>query len=230
VGIIVLPKTLTAHTDAVAADVMANFNKLLALVNGQLDSENIAASLRQRLWETGDLKLTARAAAPEGWLLCDGAAVSRSTYAALFAAIGTTYGAGNGTTTFNLPDYRGRVPLGVDGAAGRLSANDALGNVGGAETVTMTEAQMPLHHHFIFFNTGGQSQSHAHTLPFFTQNRHEGSGFAYSSVDPGGNTIGSFGNNVDHVHLVSGDTDSRGGGQAHPNLQPYQVCNVLIKI
>lgn len=83
----------------------------------------------------GDLKPTALGGGfPTGWLLCDGSAISRTTFATLFAAIGTTFGAGNGTTTFNVPDLRGRVPVGVDGAAGRLSANDALGQSGGEET------------------------------------------------------------------------------------------------
>lgn len=69
--------------------------------------------------------------APSGWLLCDGSAVSRTTYAALFAAIGTTYGTGNGSTTFNLPDLRGRVAAGKDNmgstAANRLTAASAAG-------------------------------------------------------------------------------------------------------
>ena len=63
---------------------------------------------------TGEGKLWFTATAPTGWLLCDGSAVSRTTYADLFAVIGQTYGAGDGTT-FNLPDFRGRVPAGPDG-------------------------------------------------------------------------------------------------------------------
>ena len=63
--------------------------------------------------EAGDLKVSARATPSAGWLLCDGAAVSRSTYSALFAAIGTSYGAGDGASTFNVPDFRGRTIVGV---------------------------------------------------------------------------------------------------------------------
>lgn len=87
----------------------------------------------------GTLQATARSSAPTGFLLCDGAAVSRSTYSALFSAIGTTYGTGNGSTTFNVPDLRGRVPVGVDGSAGRLSASDALGNSAGEEVHVLTD-------------------------------------------------------------------------------------------
>lgn len=71
---------------------------------------------------------------PTGWLLCDGSAVNRTTYAELFAKIGTAHGTGDGSTTFNLPDYRGRFLRGVDGAAGRdpgASSRTAM-NTGGA--------------------------------------------------------------------------------------------------
>src|SRR5690242_494962 len=60
----------------------------------------------------GVLAMFGAASAPTGWLLCDGTAVSRATYATLFGVIGTTYGTGDGSTTFNLPDFRGRVPAG----------------------------------------------------------------------------------------------------------------------
>lgn len=79
------------------------------------------------------------AAAPTGWLVCDGSAVSRTTYASLFTAIGTTYGAGNGTTTFNLPDLRGRMVAGYS-AAGHADVA-TLGNTDG----TALAARRPKH-------------------------------------------------------------------------------------
>lgn len=92
---------------------------------------------------TGSLKEFAQSTAPAGWLECDGSAVSRSTYAALFTAIGTTYGTGDGSTTFNLPDARGRVLRGWDHGAGRdagrafgSSQEDALQNIVGTLAVT----------------------------------------------------------------------------------------------
>lgn len=85
------------------------------------------------------------AAAPAGWLLCDGAAVSRSTYAGLFAAIGTTWGVGDGSTTFNVPDLRGRAPIGVGTGAG-LTARALAAQVG-AETHQLTINEMPAHTH-----------------------------------------------------------------------------------
>ena len=95
----------------------------------------------------------AAATAPSGWLLCFGQAVSRSTYATLFAVISTTYGIGDGSTTFNLPDLRGRAVFGDDdmggSAAGRLTATTmtadgvTLGATGGAQTVTLSGANLP---------------------------------------------------------------------------------------
>jgi microcystin-dependent protein len=91
--------------------------------------------------------------APTGWLLCFGQAVSRTTFASLFAALGTTYGAGDGSTTFALPDLRGRVGAGKDDmggtAASRLTsggsgvAGATLGASGGAQTHTLTNGQLP---------------------------------------------------------------------------------------
>lgn len=94
----------------------------------------------------GDIKLTTRTAADPGWLICDGTAVSRTTYHALFGVIGTTYGAGDGIATFTLPDWRGRVPLGV-------SLTYPLGTTGGSATLNIQHLHDPgtllgpIHHH-----------------------------------------------------------------------------------
>lgn len=99
----------------------------------------------------GSLVPFAGSTAPSGWLLCAGQAVSRSTYAILFAAIGTTYGTGDGSTTFNLPDLRGRVPAGLDNMngtdAGRLDWANTLGTNGGEQKHTMTLAELVAHTH-----------------------------------------------------------------------------------
>lgn len=92
--------------------------------------------------------------APEGWLLCDGSAISRTTYSALFAAIGTTYGTGDGSTTFNLPDLENRVPIGVSDTHG-------LGTTGGEETHTLTTEEMPAHGHAARTTSDG---NHTHTV------------------------------------------------------------------
>lgn len=114
----------------------------------------------------------AGASAPTGWLLCDGSAVSRTTYSALFAVTSTTYGAGDGSTTFNLPDLLGRTPMGAGSGTG-LTAR-TLGTELGVESVTLTAAQSgsPSHDHGVTSVGGGahtasgsiSTGSHGHTL------------------------------------------------------------------
>lgn len=100
--------------------------------------------------------------APTGYLICDGSAISRATYSGLFAAIGTSYGAGDGSTTFNLPDLRGRVAVGKS----TDTEFDAMGETGGAKTHTLTTSQLPAHTHdvnpasFTTTSTG----DHTHTV------------------------------------------------------------------
>lgn len=127
-------------------------NSMLAADVAAANAAQIAAAL-----PAGVMVDFAGTAAPAGWLLCAGQAVSRTTYAALFAAIGVVHGAGDGTTTFNVPDMRGRVAAGKDdmggSAAGRLTTGGSgvngasLGANGGAETHTLTAAQIPAHTH-----------------------------------------------------------------------------------
>ena len=149
----------------------------------------------------GELRPQAGPTVPPGWALCDGSAVSRTgVYAALFGAIGTTWGAGNGTTTFNLPNLKGRVLVGRDAAQTEF---DVLGETGGAKTHTLTTAEMPAHTHTLtpnpWINSGpwairGDLATHSMTVPGAP---------------------------------VSGST---GGGGAHNNLQPYAVGNWRIKL
>lgn len=123
------------------------------------------------------------ATAPPNWLLCEGQAVSRATYASLFAAIGTTYGAGNGSTTFNLPDFRGRVPVGRDASQSEF---DVLGESGGAKTHTLTVAEMPSHTHLDITGFGV-------SVP-------NGSYYGVASHDSAGQT-GATGGNGPHNNL-----------------------------
>lgn len=93
---------------------------------------------------TGTILPFAGSTTPDGFLLCDGQAVSRSTYADLFSVLGTTYGAGDGSTTFNLPDLRGRAAVGQDTGQTEF---DTLGETGGEKTHTLTPTEMPNHAH-----------------------------------------------------------------------------------
>lgn len=158
----------------------------------------------------GVVEMYAGATAPSGYLLCDGTAVSRTTYAALFAVIGTTYGAGDGSTTFNLPNLKGRVPVGLDASQTEF---DALGETGGAKTHVLTIAEMPAHNHSGTTSISGVPAS-------------RGTSLSTSSRVPlaGGSTSSDTITGSDHAHGIS----SQGGGDAHNNLQPYLVMNYII--
>ncbi len=124
----------------------------------------------------------AGSAAPSGWLLCNGAEVSRTTYADLFAVMGTIFGAGNGSTTFNLPDLRGRSPIGMGQGAGL--SNRALGAAGGAERHTLSTSEMPAH-------------SHSYSRPYVTENEGQEDFDAWNTAMGSYNT-GSTGGNQSH--------------------------------
>ncbi len=97
-------------------------------------------SVVSQLALVGEVRLWTQAAAPSDWLLCDGSAVNRTTYADLFAVVGTTFGVGDGSTTFNLPDFRGSIAIGVD-------ATYALAATGGAATHALSTAELASHTH-----------------------------------------------------------------------------------
>ena len=139
----------TTLADAISGSVDLTFN--LPSDDNYLQSDQpVPANLLPPLpasalaIQTGAVIAWAAAAAPDGWLLCDGAAAIRSDYQDLFDLIGVTYGTGDGITTFNLPDLRGRFPLGLDDMGGNSADNvtaaeaEELAGTGGSETHTLT--------------------------------------------------------------------------------------------
>ena len=155
---------------------------------------------------------------PTGYLFCYGQDISRTTFASLFAAIGTTYGSGDGSATFALPDLRGRVIGGKDDMGGtganRLNVSagvidgDGLGNSGGSETVTLTTSQMP---------------AHTHTGNVALRTNWERGSSSQSPVGTGSARYDGGGSNPDFT------TASTGGGTAHSNVQPTIILNYIIK-
>jgi microcystin-dependent protein len=163
----------------------------LAVSGGNLNvtvSSNIVGEIK--LWVTGT--------APSGWLSCDGSAVSRTTYASLFAVMGTTFGSGNGATTFNLPDFRGRAPVGIGqgdtAEGGGTGTSRSLASKFGAETHRLTVSQMPSH-------------------------THSEIGFKYGPAAAKGGT--------EHGAFLT-QTGPAGGDQPHNNMSPGLGINFII--
>lgn len=158
----------------------------------------------------------AGSSAPAGWLLCNGQAVSRTTYATLFGISGTAYGSGNGSTTFNVPDLRGRVPAGLDNmggsAANRLTGTSggvtgsALGNFGGLETHKLTIPQLPAHKHLDGYAQDGSAGSYG------------------NATGPSTEDMSFSGSSTSHPY-----TSSVGSDAAHNNVQPTLIVNYIIK-
>ena len=138
---------------------------------------------------------------PENWLLCNGQAVSRTDYALLFSIIGTSYGVGDGSTTFNLPDLRGRVAVGKDGTQTEF---DNLGEKGGEKTHQLTVGELPKHTPKVKYlgehGTGLNSGPYGYKLSY---------------------TLGCD---------ESLTTEPIGNDEPHNILQPYQVTNYIIKV
>lgn len=155
---------------------------------------------------SGELKMWSTASAPTGFLLCSGAAVSRTIYSALFAVIGTTFGAGDGTTTFNVPNFNNRMPIG----AGDLYA---VGATGGSK-----DAIVVSHSHTATVTDPG----HYHNLPYNTT----GSGGGGGGPDVLGGS-GMYTNSASTGISVSNSTTGSSGTGA--NLPPYLGVYFIIK-
>lgn len=268
--------------DAVVDPYNAAFQAVLAVINGSIDEDNLAAgaiilsklssAVQAALVPTGTFLAYGGSSAPTGYLLCFGQAVSRSTYSDLFAVLSTAYGVGDGSSTFNLPDYRGRIPVGADAMGGTaanrsqksttisttnasptatvasatdlavgmtvtstnvpagttiltlvgttvtLSANatatasgvaarfslygdaQTLGAVGGIQTQTLILAQLAAHVHDISYGSGTAAPA---------------GGFAAVRFD---------------ATSTAKNSGSAGSDQPHPNMQPGQVANYIVKI
>ena len=165
---------------------------------------------------TGDIKYSVLSNDHHGWLKCDGRAISREFYSKLFDTIGTSFGSGNGSTTFNLPDCRGRV-LGVLGQGTGLT-NRTIGNLVGAETHTLTISEMPSHNHTI------NDPGHTHSYVNNTNNQNTDNAFATQTAADDADLNATTGSSTTGITI-----NNTGGGNAHNNMQPtIFMTNIFI--
>lgn len=170
-----------------------DLNEIKRVVNDNADSLDVVMPIGSIITYAGNTS-------PNNWLICDGSAISRNTYNDLFSVIGTTFGQGDGFTTFNLPNLKGKVVVGKDENDEDF---DMLGETGGEKEHTLTIDEMPAHKHgatnFIYNSAAN---------PFY--------------IDTSG--TGKLSTATSQIEV-----DSSGGGQPHNILQPYIVLNYIIK-
>lgn len=153
----------------------------------------------------GEIRLFGGNFAPSGWAFCDGRLLPISENDALFTLIGTTFG-GDGESTFALPDLRGRVPT-------HVGTGFVMGQAGGAEQVTLTTQQMPIHSHpFIASTAGGTSTNPA------------------ANVAASSPTIDLYFQDVATASTNAANVTPRGGSQPHENRQPYLCVSYIISL
>lgn len=190
--------------------------------------------VRQFAVPTGTVIPFAGSTNPAGYLTCNGQAVSRTTYAALFAVIGTQYGAGNGSSTFNLPNLCGRtvVGSGVSNASGQLFP---LAGFNGAETVALNTLQLPTHSHVVLdygHSHDTQDPGHAHVMNAGPSNVEIEAGGEFT---PYGYGTPYFGVNASftNINVALATTDiaiqETGYGTPFSIMQPFTVLNYIIK-
>jgi microcystin-dependent protein len=231
--------TLPANTSigSISATEIGYLDGITSSVQTQLNTTN------QFISPTGSIILWSTNTAPSNWLICNGATISRATYATLFAVIGTTYGAGDGSTTFTIPNLMGRVPFGRDS---NQTEFDTLAETGGTKTLTIAIANLPAHTHTGTTNndthnhsaSSNTTGSHTHSYTDFGQST---ATVASGSTAPRSMSIGSAettGSAGSHSHTITVNSDTHshtfttaatGSGTALPSLPPYIVLNYIIK-
>lgn len=157
----------------------------------------------------GEIRMFGGNFAPVGWMMCEGQTLPITENEVLFQLIGTTYG-GDGQSTFNLPDLRGRIPIHM--GTGPSGTTYQIGESGGTETVTLSQQQIPQHNHGIAASTD---------IPTGTTPGNNVTGQAAAKIYRAGNPS---------VTLDPQSTVPAGGSQPHENMQPYTCINFIISL
>lgn len=183
-----------ADNTIVTADLADNAVTNAKILNATISNEKLIAAIQQALCPPGTISAFAGDTAPAGWVLCDGSAISRSTYSGLWAVVGTRFGQGDNSSTFNVPDFRGRFLRGRDGNTGRDPdrASRTAMNTGGAIADSVGSIQ------------GDMFRSHRHSVP------NDGAG---GGVDQ--NSLTSTSSN-DEQHSYTPGTGYEGGNETRP--------------
>lgn len=181
-------------------------NKSTGRSNLDVYSKQEVIDLINNMQPAGEVAAFARSTAPEGWLVCNGQAVSRTTYARLFAAIGTTFGAGNASTTFNVPDLRGEFVRGWDSGRG-VDVGRSLGS-----------SQSDQNRRHIHSGTTQAEGEHAHQFPFTRQ-----PGVGYPLIGSAG-AAGTYATASAGTHTHSFTTSTEGGNESRPRNVALLYC------
>lgn len=230
----------TAQTGVAHENALQAAGSNLYYINGSgtavqiTDGNQLATALSSPALPAGATIPYAGTSAPAGWLLCDGAAVSRTTYATLFAVIGTIWGPGDGATTFNLPNMNGRTAIGtgsyIDPVSGVVSRS--LAEVGGAEKHVLITNELASHNHTQNAHTHTVTDpSHTHTLttPIYL----DGDGASFYSVSNTGTALSNDLLSASTTGITNQSTtatnNATGGDVAHNNMQPYAGLLYIIK-
>ena len=246
---------LTARTLTLTGDVTGSVS-----IDGS-QNVSLASTLAGQVDLTGCIQLWAASNAPNSnWKICNGDAISRSTYSALFGVIGTTYGAGDGSSTFNIPDLQSRVPigksgtygLGSTGGAATVASSGSIGAITPAGTVstsvsvnnhTLTTSQIPSHSHFTSSSGNGfPNQVQSNGALTVTSKSNGGAGnndyiFFGVSGQADQSPSQSVGGGGSHNHGASASSSFSGNsvtpsytGSATSVVQPYVALNYIIRL
>lgn len=202
---------------------MREFLDWLLDADGNIE-DSVLESIADRLTPIGSMQLWSSQSMPSAkWLLCNGQAVSRTTYASLFARIGTIYGSGDSSTTFNLPNFTDRVPIGAGG-------NYQAGATPGAATVALSESEVPLKPHFHGIGDKGGGDDNAELI---TRDWEKTGTSSYPKhvVHGDSGTTTLAGANTGNLATSDGVASTAGTatGAAHNNIQPSLGVYYIIK-